>query len=260
MIVSRLLQTDTLDGKGKESPLKLVSLYTDQKPEKDISRFLAASHRFRVSESIEDALTLGTRRLAVDGVLLIADMESIRRLPRQHSIPKTRRFWEETLKVFRASDRVVPVFIDKHRADNWQDAKFIYDSAKEMKIPLMAGSSVPGHGVVPGGRETRARLREIVAITYHLTEHYGFHGLEMVQALAERRKGGESGIKGVQTITGEAVWRRSMKSRSIRSCSTRPGSDCPSHEVAVVLCDRSCANQNCFRSNTRTDCARTCWS
>ena len=73
MIVSRLLQTDTLDGKGKDSPFKLASLYTDQKPEKDISRSLAASHRFRVSPSIEDALTLGTGRLAVDGVLLIAE-------------------------------------------------------------------------------------------------------------------------------------------------------------------------------------------
>src|SRR5690242_8590546 len=40
VIVSRLLQTDTLDGKGKDSPLKLVSLYTDQRPAGDISRLL----------------------------------------------------------------------------------------------------------------------------------------------------------------------------------------------------------------------------
>src|SRR5258708_24998905 len=73
LIVSRLLQTDTLDGKGKDCLLKLASLYTDQKPEKDISRLLAASHRFRISDAIEDALTLGTGRLAVDGVLLIAE-------------------------------------------------------------------------------------------------------------------------------------------------------------------------------------------
>ena len=36
VILSRLLQTDTLDGKGKDSPLKLVSLYTDQRPTGDI--------------------------------------------------------------------------------------------------------------------------------------------------------------------------------------------------------------------------------
>src|SRR5687768_12201276 len=35
VIISRLLQTDTLDGKGRAYPLKLVSLYTDQVPEND---------------------------------------------------------------------------------------------------------------------------------------------------------------------------------------------------------------------------------
>jgi hypothetical protein len=208
MIVSRLLQTDTLDGKGKDSPLKLVSLYTDQKPEKDISRLLAASHRFRVSESIEDALTLGTGRLAVDGVLLIAEHGNYPKTSLGNTQYPKRRFWEETLKVFRASGRVVPVFIDKHLADNWQDAKFIYDSARELQIPLMAGSSVPlAWRRPPADVKRGARLREIVAITYHITEHYGFHALEVVQALAEQRKGGETGIKSVQTFTGEAVWR-----------------------------------------------------
>ena len=208
MIVSRLLQTDTLDGKGKDSPFKLASLYTDQKPEMDISRLLAASHRFRVSPSIEDALTLGTGRLAVDGVLLIAEHGEYPKSAVGNTQYPKRRFWEETLKVFRASGRVVPVFIDKHVADNWTDAKFIYDSAQELKIPLMAGSSVPGTWRRPPADVKRgARLREIVGITYHITEHYGFHALEMVQALAEQRKGGETGIKAVQTFTGDAVWR-----------------------------------------------------
>jgi hypothetical protein len=208
LIVSRLLQTDTLDGKGKDSALKLASLYTDQrKPEKDISRLLAASHRFRVSESIEDALTLGTGRLAVDGVLLIAEHGDYPKAPVGNTRYPKRRFWEETLKVFRASNRVVPVFIDKHLADNWQDAKFIYDSAQELKVPIMAGSSVPGTWRRPPADVKRgAPLREIVAITYHITEHYGFHALEVVQSLAEQRQGGEAGIKAVQTITGDAVW------------------------------------------------------
>src|SRR5712664_3705005 len=123
LIVSRLLQTDTLDGKGKESPLKLASVYTDQKPEKDISRMLAASHRFRISETIEDALTLGTGRLAVDGVLLIAEHGNYPQSAIGNTQYPKRRFWEETVKVFRKSDRVVPVYLDKHLADNWKDAK-----------------------------------------------------------------------------------------------------------------------------------------
>jgi hypothetical protein len=208
LILSRLLQTDTLDGKGGDSPLKLASVYTDQKPDKDISRLLAASHRFRTSETIEDALTLGTGHLAVDGVLLIAEWGNYP----QSSIGNTqypkRRFWEETLKVFRESGRVVPVFLDKHLADNWQDAKFIYDSARELKIPLMAGSSLPVTWRRPPADVKRgAQLREIVAITYHITEHYGFHALEFVEALAEQRRGGETGIQAVQSISGDAVWR-----------------------------------------------------
>src|SRR5213594_4142366 len=92
LIVSRLLQTDTLDGKGKDSPLKLVSLYTDQRPTGDISRLLAASHRFRLSETIEDALTLGTGRLAVDGVLLIAEHGEYPKSPIGNTQYPKRRF------------------------------------------------------------------------------------------------------------------------------------------------------------------------
>src|SRR4030095_4200550 len=136
MIVSPLLQTDTLDGKGKDSPFKLASLYTDQKPENDISRLLAASHRFRASPSIEDALTLGTGRLAGDGVLLMAEHGEYPKSAVGNTQYPKRRFWEETLKVFRASGRVVPVFIDKHLADNWTDAKLIYDTARQHNIPL----------------------------------------------------------------------------------------------------------------------------
>ena len=102
----------------------------------------------------------------------------------------------------------MPVFIDKHLADNWQDAKFICDSARDLKIPLMAGSSVPVTWRRPSSDVKRgARLREIVAITYHITEHYGFHALETVQALAEQRQSGEIGIKAVQAFAGDAVWR-----------------------------------------------------
>jgi hypothetical protein len=203
-----LLQTDTLDGKGQEPPLKLASLYTDQKPDKDISRLLAASHRFRVSETIADALTLGTGRLAVDGVLLIAEHGEYPKSALGNTQYPKRRFWEEMLKVFRSSNRVVLVFLDKHLADNWEDAKFIYDSARQWKIPLMAGSSVPGTWRRPPADVKRgARLREIVGITYHITEHYGFHALEAIQALAEQREGGETGIKSVQSFAGDAVWR-----------------------------------------------------
>ena len=208
VIVSRLLQTDTLDGKGNESPLKLVSLYTDQRPANDISRLLAASHRFRTSDTIEDALTLGTGRLAVDGVLLVAEHGQYPKSPTGNTQYPKRRFWDETVRVFRESGRVVPVFIDKHLADNWADAKAIYDTARELKIPLMAGSSLPTSWRKPTADVARgAAVSEIVTITYGSSDAYAFHAMEFTQALAEQRRGGETGIKAVRALAGDAVWK-----------------------------------------------------
>jgi hypothetical protein len=207
MFVSRLLLTDMLDGTGHDSPLQLAALYTDQRPESDISRLLAASHRFPIKPNIAETLTLGTGTLAVDGVLLIAEHGNYPVSPTgNHQYPK-RRFWDETISVFRASGRVVPVFLDKHLADNWDDARHIYETARELKIPLMAGSSVPGTWRHPPVDVVRgARLDQIVAFTSGTTDAYGFHGLEAVQGLAEQRRGGETGVRRVQCLGGDAVW------------------------------------------------------
>jgi len=212
VLVSRLLLTHMLDGTGQESPLKLVSLYTDQRPPNDISRLLAASHRFRLGSNIADTLTLGTGRLAVDGVLLIAEHGEYPRSATGNTQYPKRRFWDETIEVFRQSGRVVPVFVDKHLADNWEDARHIYETARELGIPLMAGSSVPGSWRFPPADPARGEaLDGIVVVTYGSTDHYGFHALECLQAVVEQRKGGETGVRAVQSQSGTDVWKAIRK-------------------------------------------------
>ena len=208
VIVSRLLLTDTLDGKGKRPSLKLVSLYTDQVPKNDTSRKWAKQFKVPIYKTVEETLTLGTGKLAVDGVLLIAEHGKYPKNATGNTIYPKRRLFNEVQKVFRKTGQSVPVFVDKHLADNWKDSKWLYDTAAELKVPLMAGSSLPVLWRYPPVDVQRgAKLKEIVAVSYHTLDAYGYHALEMVQCLVERRAGGETGVKQVRTLTGEAVWK-----------------------------------------------------
>src|SRR5262252_401105 len=58
---------------GTKPNLELVSLYTDQVPEKDMSRDLAKKHGFKICDTIAEALTLGGKALAVEGVVSIGE-------------------------------------------------------------------------------------------------------------------------------------------------------------------------------------------
>lgn len=214
MIASRLLQGYLLNGTGEFPRMKLASVYVDQFPKNDTSRALAAKHGFRLSPTIADALTLGTDKLAVDGVLLIAEHGNYPESPTGSIIYPKRPWFAEIARVMEASGRVAPVFCDKHLADNWIDAKWIYDEAQRRKIPFLAGSSLPVLWRYPAVDVARdARLQEIVAVSYHRLDIYGFHALEMVQSLVERRAGGESGVAAVQCLEGDAVWEAGRQGR-----------------------------------------------
>ncbi len=207
VIVSRLLEGYTLNGQGERPNLKLVSLYTDQVPANDKSRKLAEQYGFGIYDDVADTLTLGSGKLAVEGVLLVAEHGKYPLSPTGQTVYPKRRLFEQIAAVFRASGRVVPVFCDKHLADNWQDAKWLYDTAKELGVPLMAGSSLPVlWRYPPADVERDAALKEIVGVSYHTLDAYGFHGLEMLQTLAERRSGGETGVRAVTCLEGKAVW------------------------------------------------------
>ena len=71
----------------------------------------------------------------------------------------------------------------------------------------MAGSSIP--------LTMRSPLLEIpydaeidsaVALGYGELDAYGFHTIEALQCMVERRKGGETGIRSVEWLEGKAVW------------------------------------------------------
>ena len=203
VIVGKILEGYNHDG-GTGPDLKLVSLYVDQFPDNDMSRDLAKKHGFPIYDTIAGALTLGGKGLAVDGVLCIGEhgkYPAQRRGPDPLPAPPLLRGGGQGLRPL--PTKSVPVFNDKHLAATWDDAKWMYDRARELFVPFLAGSSVPVTWRRPELKLPRGcELIEAVQIGYGPFEGYGFHALEGLQCMAERRKGGETGVKAVQCLAG----------------------------------------------------------
>lgn len=214
VIFSRHFLTDTLDGEGRVLPASLASLHALQTPESDLSVKYGREFQIPVYDSVRGALLLGQGKLAVDGVLLVAEHgEFPDSRWGQKLYPKRKLMAEVAQVVQEARDaagedwQAPPIFIDKMLADNWEDSQWIYQRCKELGMPLMAGSSVPSAWRRPPVDVKRnAVLQEITAVSYGGLESYGFHALEMVQCLAERRQGGETGVAAVRMLEGDKVW------------------------------------------------------
>src|SRR4051794_14544068 len=72
VILGKILEGYEQNG-GPGPDLKLVSLVTDQVSGSDISRALQRKHGFLLAKTVEEAITLGTGKVAVAGVLSIGE-------------------------------------------------------------------------------------------------------------------------------------------------------------------------------------------
>jgi len=193
---------------------KIVSLFIDQIHKNDIGRQLAHEFKIPIFESIRSALTLGGKELAVDGVLLIAEHGDYPRSKLGQEMLPRRYFFEQIAGVIGESSRPIPVYNDKHFSYRWDDAKWMYDTAKKMKIPLWAGSAMPIVWRNPSWDHPLGEsIDEILVIGFHMVERYGYHALELLQCHAERRGGFESGVKSVQCLSGNDVWKAGKAGR-----------------------------------------------
>jgi hypothetical protein len=213
--ITRFLEGWWINDKYTPPPFDVVSLYMDQVHPADIGHRLASAYGFPVTKTIEEALTLGTGKLAVDGVLLVAEHGDYPFNDRQQQLYPRFEFFREVTDVYKKSKRSAPVWVDKHLSWDWAKAKAMYDLSRELKFPLMAGSSVsvtfrrpeldPPLGVEFDGA--------VMVGGGWITDGGIFHNLETLQAFVERRKGGETGIRAVEYLKGPAVWKAAEEGR-----------------------------------------------
>ena len=208
VIAARLLEGYSPDGVFTEPRTHMVSMYTDQVPANDKSRGFAQKYGVKIYPTIKDALTQGTGDLAVDAVCFIGEHGNYPYNDRgQHLYPRY-ELMESIAEVFRVTGKTVPVFSDKHFSYSWTKAKQMYGWSRELTYPLMAGSSIPLTRRAPMIElPYGAEVEHALTLGYGELDAYGFHTLEALQCMVERRKGGETGIRSVEWLDGDAVWR-----------------------------------------------------
>ena len=208
VLVGRLLAGYSANAVWSPSHTHVVSLHTDQTPPAtDMSHDLAARNGFHLYPNIRDTLTLGGKSLAVDAVVFVGEHGDYPTNDVGQILYPRYELFNQIMDVYEQSGRSVPTFFDKHFSYSWDKAKAIYDRAKKIGFPFMAGSSIPLTIRRPAlDPPLEIPVTEAVTIGYGPADAYGFHTLEGLQCMVERRKGGETGIASVQWIEGQDIW------------------------------------------------------
>jgi hypothetical protein len=194
-------------GAWRKPHTQVVSLYVDQHPEGDLSEARAKEFGFKVYPTIAETLRCGTGKLAVDGVLIIAEHGQYPRNEKGQILYPRAEFFQQCVKVFEDDGRAVPVYNDKHLSYSFEKAKGMVDASRRLRFPMIAGSSIPVTWRLPAiDIPLNAEIESAVMIGVGGSDAMDFHALEGLQCMVERRKGGETGVKAVQLIQGDAVW------------------------------------------------------
>lgn len=191
-------------GQRVDPGVDVVSFYADQFPEGDMARDVSKQFKVPLYKTIDEAMCLGGKELAVDAVLLIGEHGTYPVNELSQRMYPRKEFFDQIVAVIKRSGRPVPIFNDKHISYRWDWSKAMYDEAQKLKIPLMAGSSVPLAERRPMIElPADAVVEEAVSIHGGGIESYDFHGFEVLQSMIEARRGGETGISSVELLAGE---------------------------------------------------------
>src|SRR5487761_2628360 len=140
-VIDRYLEGYGWNGTHHHPEMDLIALYVDQVGPDDLSRDRAARFpSLKIYPTIADALTLGTGKLAVDGVVVVGEHGSYPKTPKGQVQYPRYQFFEEIVNVFRASGRSVHLL------------------RRGRQLRFSRSGDDPVHGGAPQGRRIRREV------------------------------------------------------------------------------------------------------
>lgn len=202
-IVTKLLDGYWWQGAHTPSRIDIVSVYLHQHDTSLLGQKICKAKNIPIYKTVGEAVTLGGTELAVDGVVIVGEHGDYPTDLKGHWLLPRWWIYQQVVKVFEKSGRSVPVFNDKHLSYNWDDAKWMFDKSRELSFPLTGGSSIPTYFRDPEiDLAVDTPLKSSIVLGGAGDEGAIFHCIDVLQAFVELRKGGETGVKTVQSIRG----------------------------------------------------------
>lgn len=203
VFIGNMLRGFYWDGKPHASQLEIAAIHLEQTPSNDIGRAEASRHGIPMKPTVRDAILPG-----LQGVALIGEHGDYPTNEKGQKLYPRYELMEQIVNAYRETGRALPMFVDKHFSTDWKKARQMFDWSRELRFPLIAGTSLTLTWRRPALElDLDAPVKRAVGYFYGAKEAYGYHGLEVYQSMVERRKGGETGIDWVRCLEGAEVWK-----------------------------------------------------
>ena len=150
----------------------------------------------------------------MDAVLIIGEHGNYPRNEKGQVLYPRYEFFEQCVKVFEQDGRAVPVYNDKHLSYSFEKAKAMVDASRRLRFPMLAGSSLPVTWRLAGDRPAAGlRDRGRADGRRRRLRPHGFPRARRPAVHGGTARGGETGVKAVQLIEGDAVWKAGDEGR-----------------------------------------------
>ncbi len=185
-----------------------------------------------ISPTIAEALTLGGSKLAVDGVVIIAEHGTIPPTKKGRCGIRATSGSRRSSRSLKTSGRAVRYSTTSTYRPPGTSASGDGRRRQAAGIPISGRLLAAGHVATAIDRHAvQRRSQESVCVAYGGIDSYDFHALETAQCMSERRRGGEVGMRGAGPAR-RAIWQHWTRT-TVRSRATFVAALTRSHNLPV---------------------------